>query len=493
MLLRTEDGTWEEDAPRSDRHGSRVLLVCVDAKATIHPLPRRGSTVVGRSRGCGVTIDHPSVSRHHVKLEVGEQVTIEELGSRNGTRIDGRPLAVGERAVVTRNTVIELGSARVTVFPAPVRARPSAGDSGIRAVPMGFSHVTLGERPCAPERVLEVLAPSDIGVLLLGETGVGKEVFAELIHRTSQRRDRPMIKINCAALPEALLEGELFGFERGAFTGALTSKPGLFEAADKGTIFLDEVGEIAPATQAKLLRVLETGEVTRLGSVTPRVLDVRVISATNRDLKRAMADGSFRSDLFFRLNGVTVRLPPLRERREQVGVIADELLRKAAARKGGLCASITPSARAALERYDWPGNVRELKNVLDRAALLASSGRIDLEDLGLAMEMDASAPSLSQSLSSSMAADPPTPLPFLAPSFSVPADRPSAPEAEPFTDLRTERLAVERRRIADTLELCGGNQSRAAKVLGIGRRTLIEKMEHFCMPRPRKKASVNPA
>ncbi|HET7747631.1 MAG TPA: sigma-54 dependent transcriptional regulator [Vicinamibacteria bacterium] len=225
---------------------------------------------------------------------------------------------------------------------------------------------------------LERVAPSDLPVLVTGESGTGKELIARAVHRLSRRAAQPFVAINCGAVPENLLESELFGHERGAFTGALSRKPGLFEVADRGVIFLDEIGEVPPSVQVKLLRAIETKEFLRVGATRPVRSDVRIVSATNRDLKSAMQKGEFREDLYFRLNGVTVHLPPLRDRRGDVGILARHFLDRVAPGR-----TFTPRALEALKSYSWPGNVRELQMVVQRTAILSARDTIDTEDLPL--------------------------------------------------------------------------------------------------------------
>ena len=223
------------------------------------------------------------------------------------------------------------------------------------------------------------VAPTGATVLVLGETGTGKELVARAIHERSPRRDRALVKVNCAAISAGLVESELFGHVRGAFTGALSNREGRFALADGGTIFLDEIGELPPETQARLLRVLQEREFEPVGSSRSRSVDVRVIAATNRDLERAVAAGQFRSDLFYRLNVVPIRVPPLRERREDVPALAYYFVEHAARAMGKAVRGISPSAMARLMAYEWPGNVRELQNVLERATVLATGPVLDAE------------------------------------------------------------------------------------------------------------------
>ena len=239
---------------------------------------------------------------------------------------------------------------------------------------------------------IEMVAPTDSTVLILGETGTGKELMAGAIHEASRRRRGVMVKVNCAALPPALVESELFGHERGAFTGAVQQKKGRFELAHRGTIFLDEIGELPLEMQAKLLRVLQEQELERLGGTQTIKVDVRVVAATNRDLSEAVRTGAFRADLFYRLNIFPVRMPPLRERLDDIPVLAAHFVRQFAERMGKPVRRIAPGTLERLARYDWPGNVRELANVLERAVILSSGTVIQDEHIGpLAISTAASA------------------------------------------------------------------------------------------------------
>jgi len=225
---------------------------------------------------------------------------------------------------------------------------------------------------------LDRVAPSELPALIQGESGTGKELIARALHQKSTRASGPFVAVNCAAVPENLLESELFGHEKGAFTGAVMRKPGLFEVADRGTLFLDEVGEISSVVQPKLLRAIETKEFFRVGATRPARTDVRVVSATNKNLKNEMQSGNFREDLYYRLNGVTLRLPPLRERRDDVLLLAMHFLQRYAPKR-----SLTPAALEALKAYSWPGNVRELQMVIQRASILSNGEVIEADDLPL--------------------------------------------------------------------------------------------------------------
>jgi transcriptional regulator with PAS, ATPase and Fis domain len=290
-------------------------------------------------------------------------------------------------------------------------------------------------------------------VILLGETGVGKEMCAELVHLCSARHAHTFLRLNCAALSETLLESELFGHERGAFTGATSDKVGLLEAASGGTVFLDEVGDMPLATQIKLLRVLESKEILRLGGRAPRRIDVRVVSATNQDLEERIKQGSFREDLYYRLNGISVIVPPLRERPDDI----EPLARHFATRRGSGPAEAAPrlseASMAWLHQQSWPGNVRELRNVIERALVLCDGPSIEPQHLDL------------QSAGREQRSKPP----------AVTSER----------ALRDEVKELERERIEQALREVQGNQSRAAEKLGISRGALLRRLAQLGITRPR--------
>jgi DNA-binding NtrC family response regulator len=381
-------------------------------------------------------------------LHVGAELAIEDLGSSNGTRVEGVQLAPRVRRVLGARDRIELGSARLLL----------EGIGEARAT--GHRPDTVVRDPAMVEvyRLIEHVAPSDLCVLISGETGVGKELAAEALHRLSPRAGGPFVQINCATVPQALLESELFGHERGAFTGAAQAKIGLLQATNGGTILLDEVGELPLGAQAKLLRVIESREVLPLGGVRPRPLDVRFIAASNRDLPAGVAAGTFRQDLFFRLNGVTIHIPPLRDRRSEIAPLSDAFAASAAARAGRPAPIFSADARAALEVYSWPGNIRELRNAVERAVAVCREGRVAREHLPPEIRAGESA--------------------------IPPSSRAAAPAS---SDLKGELEAIERQRIIDALERSGGHQGRAAELLGISRRTLISRLDAHGLPRPRKK------
>jgi len=318
------------------------------------------------------------------------------------------------------------------------------------------------------------IASGTISVLILGETGVGKEVLAEKVHKLSPRAQKPYLRLNCAALSESLLESELFGHERGAFTGAVAAKQGLLETADGGTVFLDEVGELPLSIQVKLLRVIEERVVLRVGGLRPRPLDVRFVAATNRDLEAEIERGTFRQDLFFRLNGATLVIPPLRERPGEIPNLARAFLSHAA-RQAGLTSDPELSSEALdrLMRYSWPGNIRELRNTIERAVLLCGAAPILPRHLPLEKMR------VTFSTATSMA-----PLPAKRPPEPAPARRVAT---NPPMLRRGPRMSrdEERAQIEAALAACGGNQTRAAQLLGIGRSTLINRVKEFGLTRPR--------
>jgi DNA-binding NtrC family response regulator len=347
------------------------------------------------------------------------------------------------------------------------------------------------------------IAASTISVLILGETGVGKEVLAEMVHRRSPRASKPFLRLNCAALSDSLLESELFGHERGAFTGAVAQKRGLLETADGGTVFLDEVGEMPLSTQVKLLRVIEERMVTRVGGLSPKSLDVRFVAATNRDLEAEVARGTFRQDLFFRLNGISIVVPPLRERQGEIAQLAQTFI-AAASRDRPRPPRLSRDALARLVSYSWPGNIRELRNVIERAVLLAEDGEIAPRHLPLekmSAPVTARVPSRSTAPPASARSSAPGVFP-VSPAAKVlspegrtdawpvvpdPTQPPPPPASASAPALKDELAALERQRILDALERCTWNQTRAARMLGMSRGVLMARLDQYGIARPRKR------
>ncbi|HET9178578.1 MAG TPA: sigma-54 dependent transcriptional regulator [Terriglobia bacterium] len=306
---------------------------------------------------------------------------------------------------------------------------------------------------------VEQVAPTNATVLLGGESGVGKDMIARAIHQHSRRVNGPFIKINCTAIPENLLESELFGYEKGAFTGAVAAKPGKFELADKGTIFLDEIGDMPGSLQVKLLRVLQEREFERLGGTKTIKVDVRVIAATNQDLRAALEQGTFREDLYYRLNVVPISIPPLRDHKEDIPYLVDHFVRRFADSSGKQIEGITPEAMRLLVDFHWPGNVRELENIIERAIVMAGGPRIDVGDIRL----DIARPS-----GSVAGLDAP----------AVAADGSALP-------LLPEGLTLEQfedKLIQEALQRAGGNKSQAARLLGLSRNALRYRLSKIGVP-----------
>ncbi len=344
------------------------------------------------------------------------------------------------------------------------------------------------------DRLVDRIAAGMISVLVLGETGVGKERLAERIHQRSQRAKGPFLRLNCSALSESLLESELFGHEKGSFTGAVQAKKGLLETAQGGTAFFDEVGELSLSMQVKLLRVIEERQATRVGGLRPYSIDVRFVSATNRDLELAITEGRFREDLYFRLNGITLVIPPLRERVDEIPGLVSAFITDTCRRSHRQeTPKVSPAALALLKGYTWPGNIRELRNVIERAVLLCSGHTLTPEHFAVERMSSTFAP---RRPSMPFKRPPPAPPAAAAAALSLPApSHPLTPLPPPATGdkdvsmatgARQELQSYERRRIAEALTRCAGNQSEAARMLGISRRTLLNRLDAYGLPRPRK-------
>ena len=455
------DRTFELATAAADTSSRPVVSLLWEGGADTVALPERDPCLIGRAADADIVIDSRSISRRHARLHCADGFAVEDLGSANGTRVRGRVLAKGERVPVELNEPVMIGGAVLVLRPGP---RLLVGESG-----GGAASASRGDteqvRTSAPrvrrspmdevERLVSLVAPTEMSVLLLGETGAGKGHFARLIHDRSPRSTGPFLHLNCAALPENLLESELFGYERGAFSGATQAKPGLLESAERGTVFLDEIGDLPASVQAKLLVALERREVLRLGALKARSIDVRFVSATNK-----ASDGpgivGLRADLYFRLAGLPTSLPPLRERAAEIPVLATSFLETAARRLGRKPPVLSAGASRALTAYPWPGNVRELAAVIDRALLFCGDELLE-QDLHL---------------------------------LPPPSSRGAQAHPEASREIRplpVEFDEIERRGIIEALEACGGNQSRAAAMLGISRRTLVTRITEFGLPRPRKR------
>ncbi len=551
-------------------HAFVVLHIEGEQRSRVLDLPDGVDVTFGRSRGATVTVESEKVSRMHARVRrTGDLIEVEDLGSRNGTRVNGDKIegivrvtngdeiaigsilavvgmtsglrrsspvaddARGEARLVSEvdrsvryHRPLTLGLIRCandavvdamarSLRPMDLMAEDAADDylvilpelnridgetamerlldfargagltvkSAVASCPEdGTSVETLigavrqslrtgrnsRELVSAPERnehivldpamkrvfgLVDRIADSAMTILILGETGVGKEGVAEAIHGKSSRRDKPLIKLNCAALPETLLESELFGYEKGAFTGADKRKVGFFEAADGGTLFLDEIGEMPLALQAKLLRVLERKVITRVGGTAEIATDARVVAATHRDLEAEVRAGRFRQDLLYRIGGFTIVVPPLRDRGSEILPLAAHFARLTAQEQGRPAPTLGDDAREALAGYTWPGNVRELKNAIERALVLCGEA-ITAADL---------------------------------PDKLRDARQRVAP-VTPAADMRGHLAEVERAAIVTALEAEDQNQTRAARRLGLSRRALIYKMEKYGLKPPPSRA-----
>jgi DNA-binding NtrC family response regulator len=569
------------------------LLVMSQEAFSSQPLPRSGVVSVGRSTKCMVQIDDSLASREHARIHVGSEegvpvLTIEDVGSANGTRVRDTVIKPGEPAAILPGEAVIIGSTVMMVLqnrpPVGLRrlwshayfetrvedecaraartrgffalARIQLTDVvpwtkimpvlaqnltppqmfaayGPRDYEILFVDVQEGEVQTLVQGVIAALrlggfearsavawyprdgrtgdallsaanatlksrgerapgtefpaadatgmgrvramaaraASAPINVLILGEMGVGKDVLARTIHQMSTRASKPFVALNCAGLSDTLMESELFGHEKGAFTGAAAAKLGLFESANGGTVFLDEIGEMPSNLQAKLLRAIETREVRPVGAVRARPIDVRFISATNLDIEAAVKAGAFRGDLMYRLNTLTLVIPPLRERRDEIASLASVFLAQTCrdmSRPPEL--SISAEAMQCLLEYSWPGNIRELKNVIERAVVLCDGAVILPEHLP--QEKMRPSPGVYATVQQS--------------SREVHAAGPHAAGSKPLPKLADARENDERERILAALDACASNQTRAAKRLGISRRTLITKLDHYNIPRPQK-------
>jgi transcriptional regulator of acetoin/glycerol metabolism len=415
-----------------------LLIVAADGTWTSRSLPVNGALTIGRGVEVDVRVDERAVSRRHARLEVAGATDLQlvDLDSANGTLVGGKlvrnvavPVRLGEPILIGR-TLLAVHDLPPTRTPErdPLPVQPGLAMAGIGAL-------------------VAKAAPTLINVLLLGETGVGKGVVAERIHRLSTRAEGPLVQLNCAGLSAVLLESELFGHERGAFTGAVQPKPGLLEAAAGGTVFLDEVGEMPMEVQAKLLVAIEQRVARRVGATRSTPIDVRFICATHRDLAAETRCGRFRADFYYRINQLSIHIPPLRERRDELDGLVLQFARDAAmSMKRERPPTFDDDARGGLHRHDWPGNIRELRNLVERAVLLTEGNAVTsciLVAAGL-------------------------------PDDVLPPPGGSAEDAE-------------RGRVIEALAACGGNQSRAARMLGVARNTLIRLIRKYNLKRPRPK------
>lgn len=419
-----------------------------DGATRRHALPADGTITIGRGADCDVVLDHASVSRQHARLRVEDRLTltIEDLGSSNGTRVGGVLLGPGEVRPVIGDVSIEIGD-----LMAVARRLPKTSPTGDDPTERGAAIETPGLAPVLA--IVDRAAVSELPVLVSGETGVGKEHIAARVVAKSRRVGKPFLRVNVAAMSETLIESELFGHERGAFTGADRKKPGVFELASTGTLFLDEIGDLPMPLQAKLLRVLEEQAVWPVGAQRPVPIDVRFVAATHQDLLAKIEAGTFRQDLYFRLCGVKVEVPPLRARPQDITPLADLFATRCATALGFPLPRWSASAQSALAAHTWPGNVRELRFACERAVVLAGADPIEPAHLQLGPARTASGSSTS--LGARLAGS---------------------------NDSESERT-----RIIKALEQCAGNQTQAARLLGISRGTLVARLDELGLPRPRRR------
>jgi two-component system response regulator AtoC len=451
-------GDTAPDPARASIAGPGDFLMVAGHGQLITHVFVKTEVVIGRDPACDVAIDHPTLSRRHCVLRLGPPLTIQDLESTNGVRVSRQTTHGGPPISLEPGETFHIGGFSFNVVSRDLTESTSSHKSGRDRLRVDDPTVDG-----VPPFVRDVAA-SATSVLILGESGVGKDVLAETLHVLSGRVGE-LARVNCAALAEPLIESELFGHEKGAFTGAAGSKVGLLESAQGGTVFLDEIGELPPSIQAKLLRAIESREVLRIGSIRPIKIDVRFTSATNRDLPAEVAAKRFRQDLYFRLDGITLVIPPLRERRDRISSLAVQFLEAGARKLSRPPARIAPDVFAALQDHDWPGNVRELKAVLERGLLLARGGELGVRHLAFSPRLDGGA-----------SPSPPT---------QVAVAGGSADEDDPLLAQLTPEQRQQRRELIEALERFSGNQTRAAKALGISRTTLVNRLKLFRISRPR--------
>jgi DNA-binding NtrC family response regulator len=437
------------------------LSVSITAGMTVEVRLGLREIRIGRSREADLQLPDPSVSRLHARVyRVGQRYFLSDLGSRNGTHADGRPVTqlplddgqsfqIGPyRIHFLRSDTVPPSGEEPTVAlassgaPVPKSPQPPARRNDNMA-PFGMIGNSASIRKLA--EVVRRVGASDAAVLIEGETGSGKELVARGLHDVSVRHDRPFVVVNCGAISPELIESELFGHEKGAFTGATAQRRGAFELAHNGTIFLDEIGELPYTLQPKLLRVLEQKEIKRVGGNDTIQANVRILAATNRNLREEVARKTFREDLFFRVGAITVSVPPLRDRREDIAPIARHFLAGTNGRSAGPMPSMNPAALDALISHDWPGNVRELRNAVLRAVVMADGAELDAADFAF----------LNQAIRGNA----------------------ESPVIEGLS--RWEQ--AERANILAELSRQGGNKTRTARSLGIAKSTLFEKLKRYAI------------
>ncbi|WNG59592.1 FHA domain-containing protein [Archangium gephyra] len=435
----TEVGDRTELQPRdsASRWQPAQVRIRQGSNETVQKL-NADSFTVGKDPSCDLVIQDSFISSRHIKVTRRDgHFHVLDTNSTNGTWLG--PVRVFE-VQVGLPTTLRLGQTDL-VLESVTPARKELSFHGI-----------IGADPSVKQLVdlIERVAPSSAAVTILGESGTGKELVARALHTCSQRADKPFIPVNCAAISKELIESELFGHEKGSFTGATNARKGAFEEADGGTLFLDEIGELPVDLQAKLLRALESGEIKRVGASKPSNVDVRVLAATNRDLLAASRDGRFREDLYYRLCVVPLHLPPLRNRRSDVLGLAEHFLRMYSPR--GQTVRLTPEAMERLQQHAWPGNIRELRNVVHRALLLRKGAAIDASDITFDQEVNRET--------------------------GV-----SVPELPPGMTLEQMLLKLERQIVEAALRRCNNNRERVARELGVARSTLFKRLKEWGLTR----------
>jgi DNA-binding NtrC family response regulator len=442
------------------------FLVIRPETSALFPLPPLGQLLVGRAPEADLRIDDQSASRLHARIVIDRDgVRVRDLGSRNRTWVNGEALTGDSERRIVSGDVVVIGSLTLVLH----RAGESEVGSevhGSEIAPVLIDLDGSSSLICDPAMVrvyelLRRLSRSTLPVLIIGETGTGKENAAQAVHAFSPRKAGPLLTINCAAIPENLFESELFGHVRGAFSGAIADKLGRLEAASGGTVFLDEIGELPLAAQAKLLRALETGMVSPVGSLRDRKIDCRVVAATNRDLEDEVGRGRFRQDLYFRLAAAMVVLPPLRERRAEIAPLAELFLKHATSKLDRGPLQLGPATLATLRQHPFPGNVRELRNLMDYCAATVVGDVIAPEHLPPRFLHGAAASSRSTSETAPSAT-------------SSPAGGPAG-----FRRIADEVQELESRRMREALDESGGNQRRAAELIGMPLRTFVTKLKQY--------------
>ena len=435
------------DPPASQLGVHPALLVRLRGEVRVVELAPGEALTIGRADDNDIVVDEAAVSRRHARIENdGGSLVLGETG-RNGVMLAKRKV-IG-RHVLRPGDVLTVGPLEMLVAGATHEVLPrSSSVQGARESAQAAGGVIVAEASMVELfRTVRRLASLDTTVLITGETGAGKEVVAQSLHNLGSRSTFPFIGINAASVPESLLESELFGHEKGAFTGADKKRAGVFQRAHRGTLFLDEIAEMPAALQTKLLRVLETRKVQPVGASEEVEVDVRIVAATHRDLRKEVKEGRFREDLFFRMSAFVLVVPPLRERPSEIALLASDFARRFAERHGTKRPEIGAATFEALRRRRWPGNVRELRNAMEHALVLAEDGKVGPEHLPIDVDAEAAA----------------------SPATGVETAPPYREQVS-----SAERLAVE-----NALRDSGGNQSAAARALGISRRTLLYKMERF--------------